>query len=126
MNHAQVYVKVNAACDEGIAPLIVALNEVQGVVTVDSCENDVWGACAFFNFGRDWRELACLLQEMSSLMSNLQLPCGYSLQMQWLGSNSKPRAQLTMEPEHVVCVADGIQRIAASLNARMTVLAGDI
>ena len=124
--HKQVYLKVNAECDEGIAPLVAALNAIDGVITVDSCENDVWGACVFFTFGRDWRDLACLLQELSSLMSTLQIPCGYSLQMQWLGSNCKPRAQLLMEPEHVVYIADGIQRIAASLNARMTVLVGDI
>lgn len=36
--HREIPVKVNAFVDEGIAPLVVALNEFGGVVTVDSCE----------------------------------------------------------------------------------------
>lgn len=123
MTHRQVWLKVNAQCDERIAPLVEALNEIKGVLTIDSCEDGPWGAYVFFTFVRDWKELASLLQEASSLMGGLQVPCGYSFRMKWLGSNDKPRAQLMMEPEHVAYVANGIQRIAATLNARMTELA---
>lgn len=125
MTHSQVWIKVNAPCDEGIAPLVSALNLIQGVLTVDSCQEGSWGAYIFFTYGRNWRELACLLQEMSTLLSSLQLPCGYSFRLEWLGSNSSPRAQLSMEAEHVGYVTDGIQRIVATLNARMIVLIGD-
>ena len=125
MTHNQVWVKVNALSDEGIAPLVSALNEIHGVITLDSCQEGAWGAYVFFTYGQDWRQLACLLQEMSSCLSNLRLPCGYRFLMEWQGSNDKPRAELQMESEHVVYITDGIQRVAATLNARMTELVGD-
>ena len=36
--HIEVPIKVNAYVDEGIAPLVEALNGFLGVVTLDSCE----------------------------------------------------------------------------------------
>ena len=125
MTHRQVYIKVNAEVDGGIAPLVQALNEIEGVITVDSCENGAWGGYVFFTYGEGWKELASLLQATSSLLCGLNLPCGFSLVMEWLGGNDKPRAQIAFEPEHVAYIADGIQRIAASLNARMSASTGD-
>jgi hypothetical protein len=40
MTHREIAVKVTAWVDEVIAPLVVALNEVPGVVTLDSCQED--------------------------------------------------------------------------------------
>ena len=125
MTHKQVWLKVNAQCDEGILSLVSALNEIKGLMTLDSCQDGAWGAYVFFTYGENWRELAELLQTLSSLLSGRKLPCGFSLVMEWLGSNDKPRAQLLMEPAHVVYVADGIQEVVATLNVRMTELVGD-
>jgi hypothetical protein len=36
--HRQVAVKVNAWADEGVAPLVEALSEFPGVLTLDSCQ----------------------------------------------------------------------------------------
>ena len=36
--HHEVPVKVTAWVDEGIAPLVLALNELPGVQTLDSCQ----------------------------------------------------------------------------------------
>jgi hypothetical protein len=38
--HAEIPIKVNAWVDEGVAPLVAALNELENVVTVASCEHD--------------------------------------------------------------------------------------
>lgn len=37
-SHRQVMIKVNVECDEGIAPLVHALNGINGVITLDSCQ----------------------------------------------------------------------------------------
>ena len=124
-HHEQVMIRINALCDRGIAPLVGALNEIDGVITVDSCENGAWGAYVFFHYGEDWRDLATLLQEISSLLSDPGLPCGYSLQLEWLGSNNRPRALISLEPEHMALVAEGIGSIASILNDRMCALGGD-
>ena len=112
-------VRVNAPCDEGVAPLVEALAEIKGLVTVDSCEDGPWGAHVFFTYGEGWQDLAALLQAMSTALSAPPLPCGYSFSMEWQGSNDRPRAQVALSPEHVACLADGVRRVAASLNARM-------
>ena len=62
--HEQVAVKVNGFCDRGIQSLVLALNEIDGVVTLDSCERGVYGeAYVFFTLGNvDWTEqVACWL-----------------------------------------------------------------
>lgn len=48
-SHKQVMIKVNAECDENIAPIVLALNEINGIVTLDSClifyilvKNNTW------------------------------------------------------------------------------------
>ena len=41
--HKQVIAKVNAKCDEGIAPLVSALNGINGIITLDSCESGILG-----------------------------------------------------------------------------------
>ena len=124
MTHRQVTVKVNAQCDEGIAPLVEALSGIDGVITLDSCENGAWGAYVFFTYRDTWQQLAALLQELSSQLSTEHLPVGYSFSMEWLGNNDKPRAQLNLESEHIGFMADGIRCVTASLNARMIGLVG--
>ena len=120
MEHKQVYIKVNAACDEGVAALVAALSEFAGVVTVDSCENGAWGAYVFFTYGDTWQDLAALLQGISTGLSTLGLPVGFSLVMEWLGSNKKPRALMSLAPEHVAQLVEPLRGLIPTLNARMT------
>ena len=122
--HDQIAVKVNSICDVGIAPLVAALSDIPGVITLDSCEDGAWGAYVFFKYGENWQELASLLQKITTGLAQAPLPCGYSFRLEWLGSNDQPRAQLTLEPPHVEIVAAAIQRIIPILNARMTELTG--
>ena len=116
MTHRQVWLKVNAQCDEGIAQVVSALNEIKGVLTVDSCQDGAWGAYVFFSYGDTWQELASLLQELSTGLSDLGLPVGFTLSMEWLGSNDRPRARLSMKPEHAVYVASGIEIAAKRMS----------
>ncbi len=60
--HPQVWVKVNAQVDRGIAPLIEALSAYPGVRTLESCEGNGDTAWVAFDFGEgDWKPLAKLV-----------------------------------------------------------------
>ena len=124
--HEQVNIKVNAGCDKDIAPLVEVLNEIEGCITLDSCQEGVLGeAYIFFTYGNTWQELALLLQTISSEVSRIRLDCGYSLRLEWLGSNERPRAQIVLLPEHVVTVTDGMRTLVQQINVRMSESIGD-
>lgn len=55
--HREVPVKVNAWVDEGIADLVSALSEIEGLITLESCQGDEGERDAFliFRYG-DWQQ----------------------------------------------------------------------
>ena len=57
--HREVPVKVNAWVDEGIADLVSALCQIEGLITLESCQGDPGESNAFviFRYG-DWRQCA--------------------------------------------------------------------
>lgn len=77
--HRQVWIKVNAQVDEGVAELISAMNEVSGLETVSSCQGEptecedgiVRYAYVHFYFG-DWQQISELaFKEMAPALSGL-------------------------------------------------------
>ena len=69
-----------------------------------------------------WQSLAALLQEVSTSLSTLGSPVGVSLILEWLGSNDKPRLQISLKPEHVALLAEPLRGLVSNLNARMSQL----
>jgi hypothetical protein len=62
--HKQVWIKVNAQVDRGIAPLIEALSVFPGLRTIESCEGNEDTAWVTFDSGEDeWKPLAELVLE---------------------------------------------------------------
>jgi len=57
LGHSEIFVKVNASVDRGIAELVCALSEIDGLETIASCEGYQDGPKAYviFRFG-GWRE----------------------------------------------------------------------
>lgn len=60
--HSQTWIKINAPVDEGVAEIVAALNTVDGLETLQSCQGDpaqkngyVYFACG------DWRRLTELV-----------------------------------------------------------------
>jgi hypothetical protein len=103
---------VNAPVDEGIAVVVVALNQIDGVVTLDSCQRGVTGeAYVYFTYGDNWRELGKLLERLAAQLRTMSLCCGFSLSLEWFGSNDQPRARLVLRPEHATGVANAIQPV---------------
>ncbi len=94
----------------------MALNEIDGVVTLDSCQEGVYEeAYVFFTFGETWQDLGTLLQEISTALSERRVGCGYTFRLEWFGSNDRPRAQVVVEPQHAICLADHMQSLASHL-----------
>lgn len=125
-SHRQVIIEVHVECDEGIALLVHALNGINGVITLDSCQEGILGeAYVFFTYGRKWQELAFLLQTISSELSKISLDFGYSLRLEWLGSNEWPHAQIVLLPKHVTTLAEGIWAVVKQINAHMSESIGD-
>ena len=125
--HKQKIIKTNSECDEGIVPLVLALNEIDGVITLDSCQYGCFGlAYVFFRYGDSWQMLGNLLQAISSELSHINFDFSYTLHLEWLGSNEWPRAQLLVKPEHITTLAKHIRALIGVTNARMFVLADDM
>ena len=106
-------IKVNAFVDEGIAPLVAALSGIEGLVTLESCERGDDGlADVYFSYGAyvDWRELGAMLESLAGKLRELNICCGFSLTLEWFGSNDQPRARLSVKPEHAAEIADLIER----------------
>jgi len=125
--HTEIPVRVNAWVDEGIAPLVLALNEIDGVWTLSSCERGILGrGYVDFTYGQDWKELAVLVDEMAGLLVAHPPPhgYGYTLHLEWLGGIT-PRAQVLVDPERATLLADAITKIAPELNRRMMQSVGD-
>ncbi|MEE8352982.1 MAG: hypothetical protein V3S10_00865 [Dehalococcoidales bacterium] len=124
--HEQVAIKVNGFCDKGIQPLVSALNEMDGVATLDSCERSVFEeAYVYFEYGETWQELASLLQAMSAELSTRLVGCVHALRLEWSGSSERPRAQIVVEPQHVATLTGHLQSLATYLTASTNLSADD-
>jgi len=111
--HHEIPIKVTAWVDEGVAPLVVALNEFDGVITLDSCEGGERGAYVLFTHRRDSADFAARLAR--SLGDSTE----YLLQLEWRPSGEgDPLVALSCPRELVGGLAD-------ALNACRTRLSGD-
>lgn len=99
--HREVPVKVNAWVDEGIADLVSALSQLDGLVTLESCQGDAgeYDAFVVFRYG-DWRQcgdflFGRILPQMSS-----DLRAGVSLKLQAYDTDTA-LGRITLEPTAV-------------------------
>lgn len=106
--HREVPVMVNAWVDEGVAPLVIALNGVDRLVTVDSCEGTDGPAHVMFGYqGPDDRFVAVVAELARVLAANA---CGaeYRLQLQWANGGEHPLATLLVFPAFMPEVVDAL------------------
>ena len=112
--HESVAVKVNALVDQGIAPLVEALSEIDGLITLDSCQGaPPEGAEAYVSFtygdGSDWAETGRLLERLSQSLRGCDLPFSYALRLEWYGGGNSPWAQLVLNPTGIDEMVRGIR-----------------
>lgn len=68
MHHTEKTVKVNAFVDHGIAEIIIALNQITDLRTIESCQG--YGdehAYVLFSYG-GWNTLGCLLHDLYNVL----------------------------------------------------------
>jgi hypothetical protein len=63
-NHSQVWIKVNAPVDSQVAEIVAALNTIEGLETLDSCQGDPGAreGYVYFSYG-DWHNLSSFVFE---------------------------------------------------------------
>ncbi len=107
--HTEIPIKVTAWVDEGVAPLVSALNDVEGVMTVGSCEDGPKGG-AYVLFHRRGDHSADLARDLASLLSPHGGEVDYLLRAEWRPGAGEPLLELA-------CPADQVAPLARLLSA---------
>lgn len=105
--HREVSVKITAWVDEGIAPLVLALNEHPGVTTLDSCQGDPGErpASVFFCLRG---ETVAFVERLAAALVPFADRCDYTLTAEWRAGQTEPTFRL-------VCPADHADLLAAAV-----------
>lgn len=110
--HQQVWVKVNAQVDAGLAEVVRLLNEVPQLDTLQSCQGFPGEAPAYvyFKFG-DWKKLCEFA--FSRLAPLLPDNDGVVLTVEAAGKES-PMAKLTFDAAATEAVAAALRRLVGN------------
>jgi hypothetical protein len=98
MPHAEVPVKVTAWVDEGVAPLVIALNELDdGLMTLDSCQgDDEHQAHVFFAHRGDARAQALFAADLAAMLAPHDDAADYVLTAEWRPGRAEPVFRLVL------------------------------
>jgi hypothetical protein len=109
--HEQVWIKVNAPVDRGIAQIVSILNRLDGLRTLDSCEGipSQTPAHIYFNYG-DWRKIGALMFERigPALWGRLGSDAVVSLE---IFNASEPMGKLSFDKEATNMVASLLDQL---------------
>jgi hypothetical protein len=110
--HREIPLKVTAWIDEGIAPLVAALNELDGVITLDSCQGhgDDPPAHVFFAYRGDEQDAALFVARLAAQLAPHESEADYDLIAEWRPGAAEPTFQLR-------CPTPQIGRLAELLSA---------
>lgn len=117
--HQESPVKVTAWVDEGVAPLVIALNEFDDVMTLDSCQgNGCAPAYVMFCYRQDASAAAASVAALAALLSGGTPDLEYALSAEWRPGAEEPLLRLS-------CPPSAVDRVAELLSvSRTTVFAG--
>jgi len=113
--HAEIPVKVNAWVDEGIAPLVEALNEFERVWTAASCENDAspsltpYAAYVMFSYQGSGAEATLF---GAKLVEALGESIPFCLETDWRAENDGPVLTISCPPDQVSDLAAALRKVA--------------
>lgn len=119
--HREVPVKVNAWVDEGIADLVSALSEIDGLITLESCQGDADEREAFviFRYG-DWQQCGELLFDQILPAMSPDLRSAVSLKLQAYDTDTAS-GFISIDPSAVSAFACCIRELATPVGARVFV-----
>jgi hypothetical protein len=123
--HKQVMVRVNAPVDEGIAPLILALSDIPGVVTMESCQGEAGHSSAFVVFYMDdWRACGELLFDRLLPLMPPDLRSGVSLRIESFDTLIA-RGWITLDPAAIEPISECVRQLATTTVSQRVLMAGD-
>lgn len=102
--HKQVPVKVTVFVDEGVAEVVKALNDIDGISTFSSCEGIIGKEYAhvYFDFGKyspnRWQGLARLSAKIAKILSANEI-YDASVSLEWTGDKDTPFIAIEFEPQ---------------------------
>lgn len=110
-SHPQVWVKVNAPVDAGVAEVVSVLNSVEGLLTLSSCQGEAGerDAYVYFLIG-DWQTLCQFVFERVG--PSLKQKFGESVQAIVEAEDAdRPIAKLTFRAEVIEPLASALKDI---------------
>ena len=117
--HREVPVKVNAMIDEGIAPLVLALNEEPRLLTVDSCQGDDDGsAYVYMVYGGPAAHAAAFFAALAQqLAKDSTRSADYELRLEWRTGNMEPMARLSTPRPSVPNLAGTVRKAISAVRS---------
>jgi len=111
--HRQVYVKVNAPVDEGVAGLVTALSIFPNLETIESCQGEPDGHNAFVYFKcGNWKDCAAVIFDEIMPALDDDLRAAVSLSVEAIDQYSA-LAKLAVEPAKIAALVDRIQEASS-------------
>jgi hypothetical protein len=107
-SHREIPVKVTAWIDEGVVPLVLALNGFPGVMTLDSCQGDPGQrpASVFFCLRG---ETVTFAERLAATLTRFADRCDYTLTVEWRAGADEPIFRLVCPAAHVCVLADAVR-----------------
>ena len=104
--HQEIPVKVTAWVDEGIAPLVLALNELPDVETLDSCQGrHDKPAHVYFRLRRNAQATALFASALAAALAPHEMAADYTLDACWRPGTDEPVFKLACPAAHSAALA---------------------
>jgi hypothetical protein len=111
--HQEIPIKVNAWVDEGIAPLVTALNKFDDLMTMCSCEDDDGRGYVMFACRGDSHSNALFAAEITRELRDTAQDLQYSLVLNWeSGSEDDPVLTLSCPRNLIPLLARAVSAVA--------------
>lgn len=109
--HAQVWVKVNAPVDAGVAEIIAALNSVDGLETLQSCQGNPGESDGYVYFAcGDWKRMSQFVFEQVGPELKRRLDDDATLIVEATNAD-EPMAKLSFRAEATDLVASTLKDV---------------
>ncbi len=112
-NHKEVLVKVNARVDQGIAPLVTALNQFSEIVTVDSCEGYNDKGYVYFCCQEEIDTVNFVSKLIKALRAHLEATHKFEIHIEWVGTE-EPYAQIITSRDYLATLVSTLTAIRTS------------
>lgn len=104
--HKQVAIKINGQCDEEVAPLVLALNEIPNLITHYSCQGEEGeNAYVVFTIKGDWEYKLKVIHRIVDILKEKKLT--FSVTSEW-SSSAKQQFKLEVLQSDILSVANYI------------------